>query len=592
MAEHDAAAKETVRAWAEAVRAGDRAAFDRIARQFQGELFGYLFGRQGCTWDEALDLTQQTMYVALRRLAEGGRPVEQPRAWLFGIARNLMREQRRRSEREIPVEEADLAPVADDAALRAFAEADRELDRQLAVAQNMPTFLDLMAAAVESMPAKGREVLRQQWLLAEQEEFEAGVPSRVVIDALVERLGISRAEASRRIYEAPEMLREVAAALFVAATARADCPGLSRHLDAAGWQVGRPFSDGLRRQVRHHLRACRTCQPALQRAVQRIAALPAVVLVAVLGLEEQRHALVDTAFAGQSDPPADGGGGDGDRAEVPRPDVRVTESAAGDADRSQPAGTAVAGLAGLTPPLQPTSQSEPSRRRRRAALVLVVLCLLGGAAVVGWQVFGAAPPPTARAQALEPAHPATPTAGRGQGRPPEAVTTAAAPKPAAHQPAGGRPAPLDPRRPLARRAGTSPAPPAGTPQQTPALDQGPIDSMPLITPPDTLTVQYAQATPATCGLDIYATADGPNGVDSVVVDYQIEQGPDWTVALAQMDAVHWTGTIPLGTDSGGTHSPVTVTWSVTASGDGQTAGTDPTTTVADACFSDYTATLN
>jgi len=76
---------------------GDRPAFARIVETHQGAVHGFLRARLLQDAD-ADDLTQETFvrcYQALRRFD----PQSAVRPWLFGIARNLLREHLRRSRR-------------------------------------------------------------------------------------------------------------------------------------------------------------------------------------------------------------------------------------------------------------------------------------------------------------------------------------------------------------------------------------------------------------------------------------------------------------------------------------------------------------
>lgn len=80
-----------------AVRAGDRAAFASIVERYQSLVFGYLRTRLVQS-NDAEDLTQEVFlrcYTARERFEASG----SLRAWLLGIARNLLRERARRIRR-------------------------------------------------------------------------------------------------------------------------------------------------------------------------------------------------------------------------------------------------------------------------------------------------------------------------------------------------------------------------------------------------------------------------------------------------------------------------------------------------------------
>jgi RNA polymerase sigma-70 factor (ECF subfamily) len=82
------------RALVDALRRGDRAAFDAVYDRFRARLFSFLARLSG---DRALaeDLTQET-FVRLARKATELAPDTRLRAWLFAVARNLHHDHRRR----------------------------------------------------------------------------------------------------------------------------------------------------------------------------------------------------------------------------------------------------------------------------------------------------------------------------------------------------------------------------------------------------------------------------------------------------------------------------------------------------------------
>ena len=84
----------TERALVDALRRGDRAAFDTVYDRFRARLFSFLARLSG---DRALaeDLTQETFLRLARRATELA-PDTRLRAWLYTVARNLHRDHRRR----------------------------------------------------------------------------------------------------------------------------------------------------------------------------------------------------------------------------------------------------------------------------------------------------------------------------------------------------------------------------------------------------------------------------------------------------------------------------------------------------------------
>ncbi|MDQ1536876.1 MAG: hypothetical protein QOE58_1269 [Actinomycetota bacterium] len=431
-APHGDGRNDEARAWAAAAQAGDRAAFDAIVRNYQHRVVAHLLNRHRLSHDEALDLTQQTMLLALRKLLAGGEPVAQVGAWLIAIANRLALEHFRRHSREVPAEGSAFDPLPDQAALSAFVDADRDLDRDLAVRRNLPTFLGLMHAAVESLPVKEREVIRTQWALAEVGQLDVDRPSPQTIDELVTRYGISREEASRRIHDARRALPEVAAALLISATRRTECQRLDRYLTEAGWTQGMPFGEALRQRVRQHVNTCSDCKAQRDKALRRISSLPAFMPLLLIGLEDQRLRLAETAcHLGM--PPGAGGSADGS----PRPRVDV----------GQPMATGAA-------------QTDSARGRRRLPVLLLAAAVLG---VGGWW---------AAADRQAPAGPEVPAAGAPG---PRAEPAPASPR----SPGRDRPAGSADRLPTGRQpSDADPAPGKTRPQpgSTPPAD--PVDPPP------------------------------------------------------------------------------------------------------------------
>lgn len=529
-------------AWTAAVQAGDRAAFDAIVRSHQQQIFGYLLNRHRLTPDQALDLTQQTMTVALEKLLAGGEPVSQVRAWLFAIARLLVLEQLRRDARELPDESARFAELPDPAALAEFLAADRELDRELALRRNLPTFLGLMHDAVESMPAKEREVIQIQWRLAELDQLNVDRPSPQTIDAMVDRHGMSRSEASRRIHDARRVLPEVAAALLLASTRRADCAGLDRHLTDAGWRPGRPFEKDLRQRVRQHIGSCQECRSARDRALNRIAALPVFVLFAVGELSQQRLRLAVVAF---------------------RTPLRPTPTAG----IAGPIG--IAGHGGPRIDLGLAAESAPAvprpRRRRRAVGAALILLLLGG---TGWTAFSRSRAP---ADATPASLRAAPTATGAPGRDSPAATDPTAPAPSGAATASGTPSPTHAPLETVPTAGPLGSGPHVTPdaqrngQPAPVPDSPPLPAQGDPYPQPEITEPRSEA--VDCGLRITAYITHAEGAEVVyTVSDDTNAGPGGTQVVADLtyDGEIWSAVIyPNHSNDRGRFS-TTVSWHIEA----------------------------
>ena len=93
------------------------------------EVLHYLARR--CPVDAAHDLLQETFLQVVRQ-SERLDGVTMPRAWLFGIARNILaRHYRQRSESAIEISPEAAAPVAEDARLPAMREAIAALPPEL-----------------------------------------------------------------------------------------------------------------------------------------------------------------------------------------------------------------------------------------------------------------------------------------------------------------------------------------------------------------------------------------------------------------------------------------------------------------------------
>lgn len=167
----------------DALRAGDRVAWDALARRWDGPLRGYLYRLSG-DLHEADELASETMVRAWKARASitGGNIS----TWLFAIATNLFRNRRRwwrrrlkwlaGYEEEFP-EARDPTPAPDDAAMRDEAAAR-------------------VRAAVLALPAELREPL----VLAAYEE-----KSQAEIGAI---LGLTVKAVERRIARAREQLRK------------------------------------------------------------------------------------------------------------------------------------------------------------------------------------------------------------------------------------------------------------------------------------------------------------------------------------------------------------------------------------------------
>ncbi len=158
---------------------GDLAAFEKLARRFQGRLFTFALRMTGDV-QEAEDLTQETLLRAFQSLRRFD-PALSFAAWVFGIAAHVCRDWlrgqgRRREAPSEAVERAHTTATPGDAA-----GASEERERVL--------------WAVRRLPRKYREVIVLHYL------------EEMGYDEVAASLGIRPEAARRRALRAREMLR-------------------------------------------------------------------------------------------------------------------------------------------------------------------------------------------------------------------------------------------------------------------------------------------------------------------------------------------------------------------------------------------------
>lgn len=186
---------ETGDALIEASRHGDRAAFARIIERYQRAVYAVAYSG---VRDRALadDVTQDAFVVAWRQLDELRDSTRLP-AWLCGIARNLARDARKRTQRETP---ADLDHVAH--TTTPFDElSDAESEQ-------------IVAAALGQVP----DVYREPLVLYYYEEHS--------IDDVARSLGISTATTNKRLSRGRRYLAERVALVERGVLRRGPSPGL------------------------------------------------------------------------------------------------------------------------------------------------------------------------------------------------------------------------------------------------------------------------------------------------------------------------------------------------------------------------------
>jgi RNA polymerase sigma-70 factor (ECF subfamily) len=179
---------------------GDPERFTAIVERHFAEIFGYLARRVGA---EAEDLASETFVVAFRRRSTYDATRPDARPWLYGIATNLLRRQRRSELRQLAAygraaSETSIDHWADDAE-----QADSRIDARAAVTQMAWAFsqlddehrdalylvsiaglsyhdaaqsLGLKVGTVHSRVARGRSMIRELC-----ERRQVGVPSHSTI---------------------------------------------------------------------------------------------------------------------------------------------------------------------------------------------------------------------------------------------------------------------------------------------------------------------------------------------------------------------------------------------------------------------------
>jgi RNA polymerase sigma factor (sigma-70 family) len=259
------------------VRTGNTAAFDGIVKRYSPMMLGFFLNELGSgQFQQAEDLTSETMTAAWTTLCSGRSALpENFKAWLFGTARHIL--SRHLREKITRGEVLAFEPEAYDFEDRKVLDDFREVEYE----QGLPQFLKLVDNAIESMPAKYRDVIRIN--------MRDGRTGR----ALAAQVGVTPAEASRLLNEARPKLVDAVGTLLMARTCREACPKFDSYLQAAGW-AGGPFSDELRRRLMQHISGCPTCKSARSRD-KWIVFLPS--LVPVLVAPELHQRIVNVAFA-------------------------------------------------------------------------------------------------------------------------------------------------------------------------------------------------------------------------------------------------------------------------------------------------------
>ncbi|HZP66855.1 MAG TPA: sigma-70 family RNA polymerase sigma factor, partial [Rudaea sp.] len=188
--------------------AGDRQAFGRIVARYQNLICSIAYAATGSV-AQSEDLAQETFFSAWRQLKELREPAKL-RAWLCGIARNLVNNSRRRAVREPtyaaePIEAAGEAPtpqpppaeqsISDEEqailwrSLAEIPEAYREpmvlFYREHRSVESVAEALELSEETVRQRLSRGRKLLHEQVLAFVEGALERSSPGKAFAIAVV-----------------------------------------------------------------------------------------------------------------------------------------------------------------------------------------------------------------------------------------------------------------------------------------------------------------------------------------------------------------------------------------------------------------------
>jgi RNA polymerase sigma factor (sigma-70 family) len=222
-----------IAALAERVRAGDRAAFAELYREFADRIYGFCDGLLRDR-DEAADATHDTFVLAAQRIGQL-RNLERLGPWMFAIARHVCF---RRLEQRRRVTPTDLAPDV------------LVLEDEVTDSLSPDDAAALVWAAADGLNERDRAVL----FLNTHEGLEGA--------ELAAALGVHHSNPYSMLHRAKAQLERALGVLLVARLGRRDCAPLAEMLD--GWDgVLTPL---LRKRLARHVEACSSCRATRLRA--------------------------------------------------------------------------------------------------------------------------------------------------------------------------------------------------------------------------------------------------------------------------------------------------------------------------------------
>ena len=239
------------------IAVGDRDAFsDLYQRYFEG--IYDLALRTVRDADLAADVSQQTFVRAWEHLRGGTRP-DNPKAWLYTIARNGAIDELRRGKRTTHDDSGGEGP---------------------SIIENQ---LDVSKFANPEDVVRDNELVGLVWEAAaalnprEYSILDLHVRKELSADELAESLGLRRDNVYMMLSRLRDSLEESVVCLLLMRRGRRACPELNALLATRGEELDR----GTRRAIRKHLDACTVCQEQRKRFASPVEIFAGIAVVPV-----------------------------------------------------------------------------------------------------------------------------------------------------------------------------------------------------------------------------------------------------------------------------------------------------------------------